>query len=171
MPEILFDALLHVHYGQATVVPEGSLGFGLKDAFRGQKNGLCGASVSECLFLITGLHTGNVQFRVELHEHEPTDLDDWDDVVEVPFSVSGPVNLEQWAGEAMYPLKLPEGRYRARYAGKNMDAGKSIDTAKKGPDSYLLQFWPIVTETPDAIIKQTSQFAQYWHDTVRKWDW
>src|SRR5690349_18062181 len=110
--------------------------------------------------LITGLHTGNVQFRVELHEREPTGLDDWDDVVEVPFSVSGPVNLEQWAGEAIYPLKLPEGRYRARYAGKKMDAGKRIDAAKRGPDSYLLQFWPVTAQTPEAIIKQTSKVAQ-----------
>ena len=168
MPKVLFDALLHVHYGQAYVVPEGSTGFALEDAFRYQNNGLCGASVPNCLFIVTGLHTGGVKFRVELHQRKPVDLDDWDEVVEVPFSVSGSVNLEEWAAEAVYPLQLPDWQYRARYAGNNMDAGSSIDTAEKGPDSYLLQFWPTVTQTPDSIIKQTSKRAEYWHSTVGK---
>src|SRR6476661_3799285 len=126
MPTTLFDGVLHVHYGQAYVVPRGSPGFAMMDAFRGQRNGLCGASVPECLFLITGLHTGGVQFRVELHDRAPANLKDWADVVEVPFSVSGPVILQEWAGEAQYPLQLPEGKYRARYAANDMDAGKEV---------------------------------------------
>lgn len=169
MPRILFDSLLHVYYGQATVAPEDSAGFGLNDAFRGQKNGLCGASVPKCLFLITGLHTGGVRLRVELHESEPGNFDDWDEVVEVPFSVSGRVNLEQWAREAVYPLQLPEGQYRARYSAKDMDAGSNVDTAEIGPDAYLLQFWPVAKQTPEALVKQTSERAQYWHNTVQKW--
>src|SRR4051812_2124474 len=109
MPKVLFDAPLHVHYGQAYVVPEADPGFSMEAAFRGQKNGLCGASVPECLFVITGLHTGRVQFCVELHERAPADLNDWEEIVEVSFLVSGPVNLQQWAGEAEYPLQLPKG--------------------------------------------------------------
>jgi hypothetical protein len=166
MAKILFNGVLHVHYGQAYVVPEDSAGFAMEAAFRGQKNGLCGASVPECLFLITGLHTGGVQFRVELHKHTPPDIDDWADIVEVPFLVSGPVILQQWAAEAEFPLLLPKGKYRARYAANNMDKGKEIDTDPKGPDSYLLQFWPAATQTSDAIIKQTSECAKYWHDAA-----
>jgi hypothetical protein len=168
MAEVLFNAMLEVHYGQAYVVPEGSPGFAAEEAFRGQKNGLCGAAVPECLWLITGLHTGGVQFCVELHERAPADLDYWDDVVEVSFSVCGPVHLEQWAAEAVYPLQLPKGLYRARYSANEMDAGHTLDTAEKGPDSYLLQFWPIATQIPDAIIKQTSDQARYWHTAWNK---
>ena len=81
----------------------------MEDAFRGQKNGLCGASVPECLFLITGLHTGGVQFRVELHERAPADLDDWADVVEVSFSVSGPVILQQSGRRGCVPAPTAQG--------------------------------------------------------------
>jgi hypothetical protein len=166
MAKILFDGVLDVHYCQAYVVPEATPGFDGEEAFRGQKNGLCGASVRGCLFLITGLHTGGVQFRVELLEHIPTNVDDWADIVEVPFLISGPVILQQWAGEAVYPLELPKGQYRARYAANDMDAGSEVDTIEKGPDSYLLQFWPDATQTPDAIIKQTSKRAQYQHNAM-----
>lgn len=169
MPTILFDGVLHVHYGQAYVLREGSHGFAMEEAFRGQKNGLCGASVPGYLQVTTALHTGGVQFRVELHERAPNNLEDWADVVEVSFSVSGPVILQEWAGEAEYPLKLPTGEYRARYCANRMDAGKEVDTADKGPDSYLLQFWPAPSQAPDAIIKQTSEIAKYWHNAVQKW--
>jgi hypothetical protein len=169
MPEVLFDALLHVHYGQAYVVPDASPGFGMEDAFRGQTNGLCGASVRGCLFLITALHTGGVQFRVELHDRAPADLEGWEDVVEVPFSASGRTILQEWAGEGEYPLHLPEGEYRARYAANAMDAGKAVDTDSRGPDSYLLQFWPDAARAPDAIVRRTSRCAEYWHNAVLRW--
>ena len=45
-----------------------------------------------------------------------------------------------------------------------MDAGNEIDTDEKGPDSYLLQFWPDAAQTSDAIIKQTSNVRKYWHN-------
>lgn len=168
MATILFNSILHVHYGQAYVLPKASHGFSIEAAFLGQENGLCGASIPEYLFLITGLHTGGVQFRVELHDHLPSDLDDWADVVEVPFSVCGPVNLEEWAAQAVYPLELPTGQYRARYSANEMDAGKEVDTATKGPDSYLLQFWPVDMQTPDTVIKQTSKQAEYWHQAWKR---
>ena len=169
MPQVLFDSLLHVHYCQAYVVPEDDRGFPMEEAFRGQKNGLCGASVPGCLFLITALHTGGVRFRVELHEGAPANLNGWEEIVEVPFSVTGPVILQEWAAEAEYPLRIPKGQYRARYAANNMEAGHQVDTDDEGPDSYLLQFWPDVTQARDAIVKQTSERAQYQHSAVRRW--
>src|SRR6185312_14415132 len=170
MATILFNGILDVHYGQVYVLPKAAHGFAMEDGFRGQENGLCGAALQECLFLITGLHIGGVQFRVELHDHVPFELDDWADIVEVPFSVSGPVNLEQWGGEAVYPLQIPKVQYRARYDAHDMDAGSEVDTAIIGPDSYLLQFWPVGTQTPDAVIRQTSKCAEYWHQAWKRQD-
>lgn len=169
MATLLFDGVLHVHYGQAYVLPEGGGGIDLEDSFRGQKSGLCGAAVPGRLFLICGLHTGGVRCRVELHEGRPGELHDWEEVVEVPFAVSGAVILEEWAGQAAYPLALPEGAFRARYAAKEMDAGHEVDTADLGPDSYLLQFWPAAEPAPDAIVRQASQWARYWHGNVLRW--
>src|SRR5262245_12813985 len=57
---------LHVHYGQAYVLCGDRELPDLEDAFRGQVNGLCGASALGALFLVTGLHTGMVGFAVQV---------------------------------------------------------------------------------------------------------
>jgi hypothetical protein len=33
----------------------------------------------------------------------------------------------------VYPLQVPKGQYRARYAANGMDAGSSVDTPKRAP--------------------------------------
>jgi hypothetical protein len=46
-----------------------------------------------------------------------------------------------------------------------MDEGSKLDTRTEGmpeADRYLLLFWPTPPE-PDAVIKQTSDRAAYWH--------
>jgi hypothetical protein len=46
-----------------------------------------------------------------------------------------------------------------------MDEGSKLDLRTEGmpePDRYLLLFWPAPPE-PDAVIKQTSDHAAYWH--------
>ncbi|MEU7786407.1 hypothetical protein [Amycolatopsis sp. NPDC049159] len=64
-----------VHYGQIYVHSAGGEPFegDLSACFAGQHNGLCGAAVAGTLFLLTGLHTGEVGFTAEVHESEPPD--------------------------------------------------------------------------------------------------
>ncbi|WP_326835340.1 hypothetical protein VSH64_10495 [Amycolatopsis rhabdoformis] len=162
---------LHVHYGQCYVHSEGGDPFqGRRTAcFAGQRNGLCGAATAGTLYLITGLHTGNVGFRVEVHDTEPPDQGA-EDVVEVSFRVEGASRLVTWGGESSWDLDLAPGDYRVRYAGTAMDAGHTRDTRPAGEperDHYLLQFWP-APPAPDAIVRRTSAIAEYWHDVARK---
>jgi hypothetical protein len=167
----LFDGQLNVHYGQA-YIESSSEGFGgdMEATFVGQRNGLCGAAIPGSLFLVTGLHTGHVAFRAELHDGEPP-LDPADEeIVEVSFRPLGEeVSLVEWAAEASYPLPLPVTDYRVRYCARRMDAGKEADTIlEEEPtiDSYLLQVWP-APPAPDRIVRQTGQVAAYWHGLPR----
>jgi len=169
----LFDGRVHVHYGQAYVESTG--GFGVADAtttFRGQANGLCGARVTGFLFLVTGLHTGSVGFRVEAHAGPPALTDEWEEAVEVSFrALTSDVRLTQWAGEAAFPLELASGDYRVRYSARGMDAGHDRDVVhayEPVVDSYLLQFWPDPEPRADAILRQTGRQAAYWHGAWNK---
>jgi hypothetical protein len=163
-----------VHYGQIYVqsgypdrqVPPPEL----PEYFAGQQNGLCGAAVPGCLFLITGLHTGTVGFVVELHDHPPALDDSWEEIVEVSFRCAGEASLLGWAGEWQWPLELIETDHRVRYCATGMDAGRAADTrADDEPqlDHYLLQLWP-GPPRPDRIVKQTSAIAAYWHGYARE---
>jgi len=162
---------VHVHYGQIYVHSEGGEPFegDLSACFAGQRNGLCGAAVPGTLFLLTGLHTGEVGFTAEVHETEPA-AGDAEDVVEASFRAEGPARLVTWGGSDRWELELAPGDYRVRYSGTGMDAGRELDTRVDGEpqrDRYLLQFWP-APPAPDEVVKQSSQVAAYWHDFARK---
>ena len=63
-----------VTYGQFYVASGPGMHGLLEECFAGQRNGLCGAAVPGFLFLITGLHTGEVGLTVELRRpHEYRD--------------------------------------------------------------------------------------------------
>lgn len=162
---------VHVHYGQIYVHSEGGEPFegDLTACFAGQRNGLCGAAVPGTLFLLTGLHTGDVGFTAEVHESEPPDAGG-EDVVEASFRAAGPARLVTWGGEDWWDLELAPGDYRVRYSGTGMDAAREQDTRVDGEpqrDRYLLQFWP-APPAPDAIVRQHSAAAAYWHDFAQK---
>jgi len=166
------DAEVFVHYGQIYVESDpDSFGPDLAEAFAGQSAGLCGAAIPGALWLTTGLHTGDVGFTVEVHDHAPPLDPAWEDVVEVSFRpVSGSSALVQWAGEDSWELDLEETNYRVRYCAKGMDEANRQDTRLDDEpllDCYLLQFWP-APPTPDLVLKQTSAIATYWHDYARK---
>jgi hypothetical protein len=133
---------------------------------RSVHNGLCGAAVPGSLFLMTGLHTGHVDFRVELHGAEPPIEAAYEEIVEVPFRpLSEDVSLVEWSAQASYPLALEVTDYRVRYCARGMDAGKDADTIledEPAVDSYLLQFWP-APPAREGIVKQTGQTAAYCH--------
>ncbi|NBE54377.1 hypothetical protein [Streptomyces boluensis] len=163
------DGEVHVHYGQIYVVSDDETP-DLDDAFEGQTSGLCGAAEEGALWLVTGLHTGNVGFTVEVHDSAP-ELDPvWEDVVEVSFRPgSADAALEEWGGERVYALGLSETDLRVRYCALGMDAARELDTRidQEQVDRYLLQFWPAPPE-PDRILRQTSEYAAYWHGTTKE---
>jgi hypothetical protein len=138
----------------------------LEACFAGQSNGLCGAAVPGVLFLNTGLHTGKVPFRTELHDGPPPG-DGWQEIVEVSFQPAGEVVLAEWGGGETWPLELARTPYRVRYCATGMDEGHDLDKRAgedPAPDRYLLQFWPDPDgPAPDQVIRQTSEIAAYWH--------
>lgn len=165
--EVLLDREVHVSYGQIYVVGRGDHSTGeLADWFRGQGNGLCGASLPGGLFLITGTHTGRVAFAIELHRHEPPLDDGWEEAVEVSFTVEGDgLGLAEWGGGGWYPLGVPDGDYRVRYCARGMAEGHQGGVPADGEppwDSYLLQLWP-APPTADRVVRQTTAQAAYWH--------
>ena len=159
----VFHGLLWVHYGQAYVLEPGEVA-DLAVSMRGQANGLCGAAVPGALVLITGLHTGQVQFAVDAADHRPPLDQAWEEVVEVSLTTTRSLSLVTWAGENAYPLGLPPGSYRVRYCASGMDRAHSHC---EPVDDYLLTFWP-APESPDAVLKQTSQTAAYWHSAWKE---
>jgi hypothetical protein len=165
----LMSEAVWVHYGQL-YVQSGEGGPDLAECFGGQGNGLCGAAVPGILFLITGLHTGEVGFTVELHDAPPPADDSWQEIVEASFRPAGEVALVGWGGQGCWPLDLAEASYRARYCAAGMDEAKELDTRMEDDpqaDHYLLQLWPASPE-PDRVIKETSQVAAYWHGFARE---
>ncbi|OXR45659.1 hypothetical protein B7C42_01951 [Nocardia cerradoensis] len=166
------DGEVHVHYSQLYVEsdPE-SVGPDMEEAFAGQSAGLCGAAVPGALWLMTGLHTGNVGFTAEVRGQAPPLDTAWEDVVEVSFRpVSAQSWLMQWAGEACWELDLEEIDYRVRYCAQGMDQAHQKDTRLDDEpllDRYLLQFWPAPPE-PDRVVRQTAEIAAYWHDYARR---
>jgi hypothetical protein len=143
---------------------------GLAECFGGQQNGLCGGSVPGTLFLITGLHTGEVGFAVELHDAPPALDHTWQEIVEVSFRPAGKAALVGWAGQWSRPLHLAGADYRVRYSATGMGEGRARDTRmddEPEADRYLLQFWPAPPE-PDTVIRQTSACAAHWHTFARQ---
>ncbi len=168
-----FRGWVQMAYGQMYVDSSvGGVSVEMSDAFGGQVNGLCGAAERNYLFLITGRHTGMVDLTVDVLDAAPPVDSTWDDIVEAPFEVANEqVHLIEWDGNG-YPLMFPApGSYRVRYSGRNMDAARD-DEYTRDPDdaptdSYRLQFWP-APATSDAILKQTSESAAYWHDYAQQ---
>ncbi|MDR7084999.1 hypothetical protein J2X01_004319 [Arthrobacter ginsengisoli] len=162
----LFNGRLWVHYGQAYVVSGPVFDYDLEASFRGQSNGLCGASSPSLLFLITGLHTGHVNFSVQFSDAEPPLDWAWEDVVEVSSTMVNRPFLKEWAGQVSYPIDLAPGTYRVRYAARGMDSARAVDTiveTEEPIDTYQLSFWPAEGEAPDRVVRQESQTAAYWN--------
>lgn len=141
----------------------------MEECFAGQRNGLCGATAAGKLFLITGLHTGQVTFAVEAYDGEPAIDDEWEDIVEASYRPIGKPLLAPWGGGSSWELDLePQIDYRVRYCGWGMDAAHRDGQNEGEPsvDRYVLQFWP-APPAPDRVVKVTSRQAAYWHESVR----
>jgi hypothetical protein len=165
MPTVLLDEVVHTDYGQLTLL-QGDEGFdGDADRFfAGQNNGWVGAAVDGVVHVVLGRRSGGSAVRIERHEVAPP-LGDWEDVVEVSFSVAdGPVGWEGWAGEPNGVLDVPAGDYRIRVSARGRDAGHAGEFVDGVVDSYLIELWPDVRRA-DEIIRATSEDAAYWHSS------
>jgi hypothetical protein len=89
----------------------------------------------------------------------------WEEVVEAPFTPEER-ELTLASFDHYVEVELPAvGSLRARYCAQGMDAGHQQDTVlddERAPDRYLLQLWP-ADPAPDAVVRQTSANAAYWH--------
>ncbi len=171
----LFDGQVEVEYGQFYVQPAIASAQGviadfsdpMRDAFRDQANGICGAARAGSLFLMTGIHSGAVHVTVQLMGSEPPRDDAWEEVVECAFSHGrGQIFLSEWAGTRDVPLDLPHGDYRVRYAARGMLADWLVDEDSPQQE-YLLQFWPSA-RGQDEIVRVTGECATYWHAELGK---
>lgn len=169
--EVLLDTPVHVHYGFLSLGRADKYHEGADDACRGQVNGLCGASVPGLLFMTTGLHTGDVRVRIELHTDEPELEARWQDVVEVVHTTWADDLALAGFDSSAGPVDLPPGVYQARYCVVNFQLGRDLDTANRveSPDEYLLQFWPATGA--DRIVRQGGEAAAYWHVKGPKPTW
>src|SRR5262245_17803010 len=84
----MLDRRVHVYYSQAYVTSTAEELPLMDECFRGQQNGLCGASLPGFLFLTTGLHTGLVNMTIDAFATEPPLDNSWEEIVEVSFRVS-----------------------------------------------------------------------------------
>ena len=169
----VFAGLVEVHYGFIDLYsdPDGSgdESDDLVGARRGQANGLVGAQVSHQLGMVTGLHTGEVPLVVTWTEDAPEVDEEWEDVVEVSVELSTP-DLTIATFNNAYGCTIPQaGWHRARYCVSEMDEGQELDTPEDdetAPDRYLLQLWP-APPAPDAVLREGSEIAGYWHGVAR----
>jgi hypothetical protein len=156
----IFEGVLPVAFSQAYVASEiDDVMPEVSEYYLGQRNGLLGAAKHGVLFLTTGKGDGEVQLSVHVARHEPPLDDSWEESVEASFAPTAPVvAVFSWERDVVCEVPLSEETYRVRYTARRMDAGHAgTDT-----DSYGLWFWP-APQLPDAITKQTSARAAYWH--------
>src|SRR5206468_3050294 len=124
-----------------------------------------GAASPGRLWLTTGLHTGEVRLRIQLHDGEPRLDDSWEEIVEASFTpATAAVGLYPWGSNEPVPLAIDPVSHRVRYSATAMDAARAQDTLLAGEspiDAYALDFWPR-PPAPDRVVKQTSAVAAYW---------
>ncbi|QCQ92576.1 hypothetical protein [Rhodococcus sp. SGAir0479] len=161
---VAFDDRINVAYGQFYLAEPGTSSEDMADGFVGQRNGLCGTAEPGVAWFVTGLHTGTVALTVEAVADEPPVDASWEEIVEAPLTVVGSDGLEvqEWGGDVVGDrIPLPAGTYRVRYCAAGIDAGHETDSGD-GPDRYRVTIWP-AAPAPDAVVRQTSQNAAYWH--------
>lgn len=165
---VIYDDMVHVHYGFMDLGPQYVIPEHQLQARGGQRNGLCGAALPGHLHLTTGLHTGEVPLRVEVHDGPPPLGEQWEDVVEVSFEpTDAQYALSTFDTSVQLDLPVPD-TYRVRWSASGMDAAHHDGIPEDGgsaPDRYLLELWPAPWAS-DAIVRQTSEHAAYWHSVA-----
>jgi hypothetical protein len=115
-------------------------------------------------FVRTGIHTGKVRIRGEVHREAPAlDLDSWEEVVEVSLEATteGRVIASGLGsdGPRDVPVLTPEGlgHYRIRVHARGRDIAVDM-TADEPFEHYLVQSWP-APPTPEVVYKHTDAYG------------
>lgn len=144
-----------------------------ESAFKGQENGICGASQNGKVFLITGIQAGVISIAIVLHAEEPPVDESFEEIVEVSFQRgSASVSLCEWGHEKTHGLDLPPGNYRIRYYIDGMGKDYEDDGDWEAPvpgQRHLIQIWSSDPKK-DKVVKHTSETASYWHREWGGWD-
>jgi hypothetical protein len=171
--EELFSGNLEICYSQFYIEPEDPEDEeSMEEQFRGQVNGLCGATVPERLFFTARPKDAVISIDVLLYKGCPPLSSNYSDIVEVSFKRGKePVYLCQWAHEEEFLLNLAPGNYRVRYCIEGLDKDYDYDVEDDDyfempvpGQKYLIQIWPQNLEQ-DKIVKQGSEESAYWHNT------
>ena len=169
MRTVLLDEVINTDYGQFDVGWSSAFGFdGHFDRFfAGQSNGLVGAADPDGVYVNLARRSGGSQVSIELAGQAPADIDAWEDVVEVSVTIPEGAHprWSSWAGQDGGPLPIPPGTYRLRVSACGRDAGRDGEFADGVVDVYRLTLWPAPSQ-PDAIVRQGSSDARYWHDEI-----
>jgi hypothetical protein len=116
----------------------------------------------------TGTHTGPVRFTVQARANLPlsTDLDEWDEVVEVSLTAQGgEVLLEEWGSPTRDDLgnlvTAGPGSYRLRIHARGRDEAYALVIVPEEPlEEHLLITWPAPVGE-EIILKQTDQYGAF----------
>lgn len=109
-------------------------------------NGLI-AGKSRGAMIMTGIHTGPVDIKIEVLDQPATEsnLDDWDDVVEISFpapaGLARVVSLEDNLKDSPLVTRNGPGDYRVRVHVRGRDANPD-GTTEEPSEYYYLIFWP-----------------------------
>ncbi|WP_432522816.1 hypothetical protein [Kineococcus sp. SYSU DK006] len=163
--QVVYEGRMTVSYFQA-YLSAGDIPDDYEAAFAGQVNGLLGGQLLGHLTLLVGVHTGDVGIRLLLGEQAPPVGEQWEDVVEAPFTPQWPeAVLAGCLSEAVCELHLNQPSYRARLSARGIDAGREADVVMREEplvDHYELALWPAAL-APDAILRVSSDTARYCH--------
>ncbi|WP_181449157.1 hypothetical protein [Nonomuraea aridisoli] len=113
--------------------------------------------------ILTGVHTGVVDFTVQLvRQPPPPDLDSWDEIVEISLECAfGTLHVRGLHGDL--PRDLPnlategDGWYRLRVhaTGRDTDPG---GIARTPTERYLLVVWPAPPQ-PELVLKRSDAYG------------
>jgi hypothetical protein len=113
-----------------------------------------------------GTHTGPVRLTLQTRPDPPlhTDLEQWEEVVEVSISTqAGQVLVEEWGSPTREDLgnlvSAGPGSYRLRMHARGRDqADATVPLPEEPIEEHLLITWPAPT-TDETILKQTDHYG------------
>lgn len=168
--KVLADGDLFVDYG-FVYLDSGVGGWDEEiDQRAGQRNGLAGAAQPGFVMLMTGTSVGDVPLRVELYRKAPPLDERWDEIVEVSVDLrSRRLEVTSFDRELDARKLRQNGPHRLRYSALRFEDDQQRRDDEVALDRYLVQLWPAAM-APDAIVKQTSERAVYWHRLAQEAD-
>jgi len=169
-PDRTGTALVHAEYHLFQIAdPQGPVA----DNLDANRTGLVSAD-GGAIEVTTGIHTGDVQVRVEPHSQRPEPAEGWEEIAEIScHSSSGELLVTSFMDD---PADLPSlasqgpGSYRLRVHARGRDRAVDQTTVDEVVESYLVQSWPAPHEGA-LLVQATDTYgvqmrAQQADDTV-----